>query len=270
MLKSIKSIIAIASGKGGVGKSTVTANLAVSLQLQGFKVGILDADIYGPSQAILFGIKAGTRPQILQEKYFVPIAAHNIKIMSLAFLLDENTPVIWRAPMANGALLQMLTQTNWGELDFLLIDLPPGTGDIALTLAQKAHLSGAIIITTPHKLALADAKKALEMFVKTKIPIIGIIENMAAHICPNCAHIAPIFAAGGGGQMADFYDVPLLGSLPLLEQFSLDAENGTPSVATNVPNIGSKIYGELATKVSAFAAKITPNTSKNHIPALNL
>jgi len=273
MLKSINNIIAIASGKGGVGKSTVSANLACALQLQGNKVGILDADIYGPSQAALFGIEQNVRPQTAHNKYFVPIKAHNISLMSMAFLLDEKTPVIWRAPMANGALLQMLNQTMWGDLDYLLIDLPPGTGDIALTLAQKANLTGAIIITTPQKLSILDAQKALEMFIKTKTPILGVVENMASHICPNCEHVAPIFASGGGQKMADLYNVPMLGSLPLLSQFNIDADVGTPSVVANSNNIASKIYLELATKIDAINAKLKQNSSNKtnkHISVLNL
>jgi len=269
MDKSIKSIIAIASGKGGVGKSTVTSNLACCLQLQGFKVGILDADIYGPSQALLFGINHNSYPQNSNQNYFVPIVSHNIKIMSLAFLLTENTPVIWRAPMATRALLQMLKQTNWGELDFLLIDLPPGTGDIALTLAQKANLTGAIIITTSHKLALLDAQKALEMFVKTKVPIIGIIENMSAHICQKCELLSPIFSSEGGQKMANLYQTPLLGNLPLLEQFSIDAELGIPTVLKDQTNLGSKIYLEISSKVSEISTKNWSNLS-NNIPLINL
>jgi len=272
MIKSINNIIAVASGKGGVGKSTVSANLACSLYLQGFKVGILDADVYGPSQAALFGIKEGVRPNTSNNKYFVPIVAHNINLMSMAFLLDENTPVIWRAPMANGALLQMLNQTMWGNLDYLIIDLPPGTGDIVLTLAQKANLTGAIIVTTPQKLSILDAQKALEMFIKTNVPIMGIIENMASHICPKCEHISSIFADGGGQNLANLYNTPLLGSIPLLANFNIDVECGIPSVLSNSQNIGSKIYAEITSKISKISAKIkqhAKNTNKQ-IPITNL
>jgi len=268
MLKSINNIIVIASGKGGVGKSTVTANLAATISAQGLKVGILDADIYGPSQGALFGINEGTRPEIAHQKYLVPITVHNISLMSIAFLLDENTPVIWRAPMANSALMQMMTQTLWGELDYLFIDMPPGTGDIALTIAQKVPQAQAIITTTPQKLSTLDAQKTLEMFVKVKIPILGVIENMATHMCPNCSHISPIFANNGGLELAQKYDVPLLGSLPIAEEFGIDAENGIPSVLSHPEHQGSKIY----TTISQQIMQQTNNNNKktSNISLLNL
>jgi ATP-binding protein involved in chromosome partitioning len=196
-LANVKNIVAVASGKGGVGKSTTAANLALALSREGARVGILDADIYGPSQGVMFGIPEGTRPKIKEQKWFVPIEAHGIEVMSMAFLTDDNTPMVWRGPMVSGALLQLVTQTAWNDLDYLVIDMPPGTGDIQLTLAQKVPVAGAVIVTTPQDLALLDAKKGVEMFRKVNIPVLGVVENMAVHICSNCGHAEHLFGEGG-------------------------------------------------------------------------
>ena len=215
MLSQVKKIVAIASGKGGVGKSTTAVNLAVGLQQQGLRIGLLDADIYGPSIAMMLGVPENTRPQAIDEKYFRPIEAHGLFTMSMAYLVTENTPMAWRGPMAAGALQQLLENTAWGELDVLVVDMPPGTGDIQLTLSQKARLAGAVIVTTPQDIALLDAQKGIEMFLKVNVPVLGIIENMAIHLCSQCGHEDPIFGSGGGSMIARDYDTQLLGSLPL-------------------------------------------------------
>ncbi|MDB3923188.1 Mrp/NBP35 family ATP-binding protein, partial [Luminiphilus sp.] len=228
MQTQVKHIVAIASGKGGVGKSTVTMNLAFALQRQGLSVGLLDADIYGPSQRRMLGVDAEIMPEQEGEKWLHPVPVGGIKAMSMAFLTDETTAMVWRGPMASGALVQMLEQTLWGELDILLVDMPPGTGDIQLTLAQKATLAGAVIVTTPQDIALIDAKKGIEMFRKVDIPVLGIIENMATHVCTQCGHEEPIFGSGGGEQMADQYGVGVLASLPLSKIVRETADAGVP------------------------------------------
>src|SRR5471032_1309684 len=214
-LANVKNIVAVASGKGGVGKSTTAANLALALSREGARVGILDADSYGPSQGVMFGIAEGTRAKINDQKWFVPIEAHGIEVMSMAFITDDNTPMVWRGPMVSGALLPLITQTAWNDLDYLVIDMPPGTGDIQLTLAQKVPVAGAVIVTTPQDLALLDAKKGVEMFRKVNIPVLGVVENMAVHICSNCGHAEHLFGEGGGEKLATQYGVELLASLPL-------------------------------------------------------
>jgi len=192
-LEGVKNIIAVASGKGGVGKSTTTVNLALAMAKLGHKVGILDADIYGPSQGLLLGFDAQTRPQVRDEKYFVPPVAHGIKVMSMAFLTTSETPMAWRGPMATGALMQILTQTDWQELDYLFVDMPPGTGDIQLTMSQKVPVTGSVIVTTPQDIALLDSRRGIEMFRKVNIPVLGVVENMSTHICSNCGHAEAIF-----------------------------------------------------------------------------
>lgn len=224
--------VAVASGKGGVGKSTVSTNLAVALTQLGWRVGLLDADIYGPSQRQLLGVAEGTRPVTEGGNRFVPITAHGVASMSMAYLTTLQTPMAWRGPMASGALLQMLEQTHWGDLDVLLIDMPPGTGDIQLTLGQKIALSGAVIVTTPQDMALLDARKGIELFAKIKVPILGIIENMAWHVCGACGHEEPIFGAGGGHRLEQEYHVPLLAQLPLSGQLRELADTGQPIVTT--------------------------------------
>ena len=215
-MNQIKHIVAIASGKGGVGKSTTSVNLALALKARGLSVGLLDADIYGPSQQLMLGISADVRPEQKDGQWLWPVDAHGLKTMSMGYLVTERTPMVWRGPMAGGALTQMLEQTIWGELDYLIIDMPPGTGDIQLTLSQKAKVAGAVIVTTPQDIALLDAQKGIEMFRKVNVPVLGIIENMAVHICSQCGHAEHIFGEDGGVRIAEEYKVPLLASLPPL------------------------------------------------------
>ncbi len=250
-LANVKNIIAVASGKGGVGKSTTAANLALALAREGARVGILDADIYGPSQGIMFGIAEGTRPVIKDQKWFVPITAHGVQVMSMAFLTDDNTPVVWRGPMVSGALIQLITQTAWDNLDYLVIDMPPGTGDIHLTLAQKVPVAGSVIVTTPQDLALLDARKGVEMFRKVNIPVLGVVENMAVHICSNCGHAEHLFGEGGGEKLAAQYGVDLLASLPLSMAIRLQADDGKPTTVADPESQIAMIYQEMARCVGA-------------------
>jgi ATP-binding protein involved in chromosome partitioning len=254
-LANVKNVIAVASGKGGVGKSTTAANLALALMREGAKVGILDADIYGPSQGIMFGIAEGTRPEIKDQKWFVPLKAHGIEVMSMAFLTDENTPVVWRGPMVSGALIQLITQTAWNDLDYLVVDMPPGTGDIQLTLAQKVPVSGAVIVTTPQDLALLDAKKGVEMFRKVNIPVLGVVENMAVHICSNCGHAEHLFGEGGGEKLAAQFDVDLLASLPLSMAIRMQSDGGKPTTIADPESQIAMIYQEIARNVGARIAQ---------------
>lgn len=253
-LTGVKHIIAVASGKGGVGKSTTAANLALALAQEGAQVGLLDADIYGPSQGIMFGLSGKQRPEVRDGKFFVPLKAHGVSLMSMAFLADENTPVVWRGPMVSGALLQLLTQTAWDALDYLVVDMPPGTGDIQLTLAQKVPVSGAVIVTTPQDLALLDAKKGVEMFRKVNIPVLGVVENMATHQCSRCGHIEPIFGEGGGERLAAQYGVNLLASLPLAMSIREQADGGRPTVIAEPDSEIARIYQQMARCVSARLA----------------
>lgn len=253
-MNDVKHIIAVASGKGGVGKSTTSVNLALALAQQGKKVGILDADIYGPSLPMMLGAAEGTRPQVVDQKFFVPVEAHGLMSMSMGYLATEQTPMVWRGPMASGALLQILTQTLWGELDYLVVDMPPGTGDIQLTLAQKAQLSGAVIVTTPQEIALLDARKAIEMFRKVNIPVLGIVENMAVHSCSQCGHQEPIFGEGGGQKVAAEYDTEVLGALPLSLDIREQADAGRPPVVSEPEGIAAKAYGDIARKLMAQLA----------------
>lgn len=232
-LAQVKNIVAVASGKGGVGKSTTSVNLAVSLARDGAKVGLLDADIYGPSQGLMLGVAEGTRPETIDNKWFVPIEAHGVKSMSMAYLVTEDTPMVWRGPMVAGTLMQLLNQTQWGELDYLLIDMPPGTGDVQLTLSQKYPVSGAVIVTTPQDIALADAKKGVEMFRKVNIPVLGMIENMSMHICSQCGHAEHIFGTDGADRLATTYQTTVLGSLPLATWIREQSDAGTPVVAAD-------------------------------------
>lgn len=229
--KPAKHIVAIASGKGGVGKSTTAVNIALGLQAKGFRVGVLDADIYGPSLQMLLGLAEEVRPEIIPNQGFKPVLAHGLQTMSMAYLVTEKTPMVWRGPMAGGALIQLLEQTHWQELDYLIVDMPPGTGDIQLTLSQKVRLSGAVIVSTPQDLALLDAKKGIAMFDKVNVPILGLVQNMATHICGQCGHEEPIFGDDGTAKLADEMGVELLGSLPLAMPIRAAGDKGLPVLA---------------------------------------
>lgn len=252
LLPNVKNVIAVASGKGGVGKSTTSVNLALALAAEGATVGLLDADIYGPSQPQMLGISG--RPDSADGKSIEPMRAHGIQAMSIGFLVDTDTPMVWRGPMVTGALEQLLRDTRWQDLDYLVIDLPPGTGDIQLTLAQKIPVTGAIIVTTPQDIALLDARKGLKMFEKVGIPILGIVENMSTHICSNCGHEEHIFGAGGGAIMAQDYNVDLLGSLPLDMQIRMQADGGQPTVVASPDSAAALTYKEIARKAAAKIA----------------
>ncbi|WP_304439083.1 iron-sulfur cluster carrier protein ApbC [Microbulbifer sp. Q7] len=255
-LRAVKNIIAVASGKGGVGKSTTAVNLALALAAEGASVGLLDADIYGPSLPTMLGTE-GLRPEVQGGKFFVPVPAQGLQTMSLGYLLTESTPAVWRGPMASGALNQMLTQTLWGqgsedgELDYLVVDMPPGTGDIQLTLAQKVTLSGAVIVTTPQDLALVDAIKGVEMFRKVSVPVLGIVENMALHTCSQCGHREPIFGTGGGEKIARDYQTRVLGQLPLAMSIREQVDSGRPTVKQDPQGEVAGLYKAIARKAAA-------------------
>ena len=248
-MDNIRNVIAVASGKGGVGKSTTSVNLALALSAEGASVGILDADIYGPSQPRMLGLSG--QPDSVDGKSLEPMENYGVQSMSIGYLIDEGTPMIWRGPMVTGALEQLLNDTRWRDLDYLIIDLPPGTGDIQLTLTQKVPVSGALIVTTPQDIALLDARKGLKMFEKVKVPVLGIIENMSVHICSQCGHEEPIFGSGGGASMATDAEVPLLGQLPLEMDIRLQADNGKPTVVSDPDSRTSAIYREIARKTAA-------------------
>lgn len=250
-MEGVKHIVAVASGKGGVGKSTVTVNLALALSAQGYRVGVLDADIYGPSQAQMLGVKEGTRPQAAGEDTFLPLDAHGIKAMSMAFLVNTKEPMVWRGPMVVGAFQQLLNQTQWGELDFLLIDMPPGTGDIQLTLSQRVPVAGAVIVTTPQDIALLDARKGIEMFRKVNVPVVGIVENMSVYHCEKCGHEATIFGTGGGDRIAAEYDTQVLGRLPLSLSIRELADSGHPSVVSEPDSPASQAFAQIAQQMAS-------------------
>jgi len=251
---TVKNIIAVSSGKGGVGKSTTAANLALALAAEGARVGVLDADIYGPSQSLMLGVAPGTRPEVQQEKYFVPVPALGLQCMSMGFLATEQTPMVWRGPMASGALQQLLKQTVWDDLDYLIVDMPPGTGDIQLTLSQQVPVAGAIVVTTPQDIALLDARKGVEMFRKVHVPVLGVVENMATHICSNCGHEEHIFGSGGGERMAREYGVAVLGSLPLSLAIREQADNGKPTVVAAPDSEIAATYRQIARRAAAALA----------------
>src|SRR6187399_1847749 len=253
LIPGVKNIIAVASGKGGVGKSTTAVNLALALAAEGVSVGMLDADIYGPSQPTMLGITG--RPETKDGKRLEPMQGHGIQAMSIGFLIDVETPMVWRGPMVTQALEQLLNETNWRDVDYLVVDLPPGTGDIQLTLAQRVPVTGAVIVTTPQDIALIDARKGLKMFEKVNIPILGIVENMAVHICSNCGHAEHIFGEGGGTRMSQDYDVELLGSLPLDIRIREQADAGKPTVVADPDGAVSQIYRAIARKIAARIAK---------------
>jgi len=249
-MKNVRNIIAVASGKGGVGKSTVAVNLALGLSAEGAKVGILDADIYGPSQPRMLGVQA-TKPESPDGKSLDPVNSYHLQAMSIGFLIDEETPMIWRGPMVTQALEQLLNDTNWNDLDYLVVDLPPGTGDTQLTLAQKIPVSGAVIVTTPQDIALLDARKGLKMFEKVQVPVLGVVENMSIHICSKCGHEDHIFGQGGGQSLSEQYDVDFLGSLPLDGQIRADADGGKPSVVADPDSRIAGMYRDIARRVAA-------------------
>jgi ATP-binding protein involved in chromosome partitioning len=253
LVPGIKNIIAVASGKGGVGKSTTAVNLALALAAEGASVGMLDADIYGPSQPIMLGVRG--RPESRDGKSLEPMEGHGIQAMSIGFLIDPDTPMVWRGPMVTQALEQLLNETKWREIDYLMVDLPPGTGDIQLTLAQRVPVTGAIIVTTPQDIALIDARKGLKMFEKVGVPILGIVENMSTHICSKCGHEEHIFGAGGGERMGKDCDVELLGALPLDIAIREQADSGKPTLVSDPDGRISQIYKQIARRVAVKIAE---------------
>ncbi|RYF30010.1 MAG: iron-sulfur cluster carrier protein ApbC, partial [Comamonadaceae bacterium] len=253
LLPGVKNIVAVASGKGGVGKSTTAANLALALSAEGASVGILDADIYGPSQPMMLGIEG--KPSSADGKTMEPMQGHGVQVMSIGFLVDGDQAMIWRGPMATQALEQLLRQTHWKDLDYLIVDMPPGTGDIQLTLSQRVPLTGAVIVTTPQDIALLDAKKGIKMFEKVGVPILGIVENMAVHICSNCGHVEHIFGADGGRRMADEYGMDYLGALPLAMQIREQADSGQPTVVADPDGEVAGIYKAIARRVAVSIAE---------------
>lgn len=255
-LENVKHILCVASGKGGVGKSTTAVNLAVALSKLGATVGLLDADIYGPSLPLMLGVEPGTRPEIKEQKFMVPIQAHGIQCNSMGFLIDENTAMVWRAPMIISAFNQILTDTAWSELDYLIVDMPPGTGDIQLSLAQSVSVSGAVIITTPQDVALLDARKGIEMFNKVGVPILGIVENMSTHVCSQCGHEEPIFGTGGGNRLASEYGVTVIGRLPLELAIRESTDSGDPVVASKPNHPATASYLGLANNVRKKLAEV--------------
>jgi ATP-binding protein involved in chromosome partitioning len=266
ILPGVKNTIAVASGKGGVGKSTVAVNLAVSLALDGAKVGLIDADIYGPSIPLMMGLNE--RPQMENQK-LIPLEAHGVKVMSIGFLVDPMQAVIWRGPMVSGALKQFMSDVNWGELDYLVFDLPPGTGDIHLTLVQTIPLSGAVIVTTPQDISLADARKAYKMFEKVNVSVLGIIENMSYHICGNCGHREEIFANGGGEKASGELGVPFLGSIPIYTPIRIGGDRGTPIVVMEPKAEQSKLIRQISKNMAAqvsiaqYSANMKPEIEIN-------
>ena len=259
LLAKVANIVAVASGKGGVGKSTTTVNLALAMAALGARVGIVDADIYGPSQPQMLGV-GSQRPEVREQKMMLPIEAHGVKSMSMGYLVNERTPMVWRGPMASGALQQLLFQTDWQDLDYLFVDMPPGTGDIQLTLSQQVPVSAAVIVTTPQDIALLDAKKAIEMFTKVNVPISGIVENMAVHQCSQCGHSEHIFGEGGGERIAQDYGVPLLGALPLALSIREQADSGQPTVV-------SEPEGDVTEQYKAIARRIAVGLWQQHLQA---
>jgi len=252
IMPNVKNIIAVASGKGGVGKSTTAVNLALALAAEGASVGLLDADIYGPSQPMMMGISA--RPESLDGKTMEPLQNYGVQVSSIGFMIDPDSPMVWRGPMVTQALQQLLEQTNWRDLDYLIVDMPPGTGDIQLTLSQKVPVTGAVIVTTPQDIALLDARKGLKMFEKVGIPILGIVENMSTHICSNCGHAEAIFGAGGGEKMCSEYGVDFLGGLPLTMAIREQADSGKPTVVADPDGQIAQIYKQIARKVAIKVA----------------
>ncbi|MDX1460359.1 MAG: iron-sulfur cluster carrier protein ApbC [Xanthomonadales bacterium] len=263
-LEQIRNVIAVASGKGGVGKSTTAVNLALALAREGARVGILDADIYGPSIPRMLGVSG--RPET-DGKRIEPKQAHGLQVMSIGFLVEEETPMIWRGPMVTSALQQLLGETNWNDLDYLVVDLPPGTGDIQLTLAQKVPVAGAVIVTTPQDIALLDARKAFQMFRKVGVPVLGVVENMSTHVCSQCGHEEAIFGEGGGQAMAGDYDIPLLGQLPLAREIRASLDSGQPTVVSAPGTDIADSYVEFARR-TAGALSQKPRNLKAGLPGI--
>ena len=252
-LPNVRNIIAVASGKGGVGKSTVAVNLALALAAEGASTGLLDADIYGPSQPQMLGL-AGNAPTSDDGQTMNPLEAHGVQVMSIGFLVDADQPMIWRGPMVTSALNQLLHQTNWRDLDYLIVDMPPGTGDIQLSLSQQVPVSGAVIVTTPQNIATLDARKGLAMFRKVSVPVLGIIENMSTHVCSQCGHEEPVFGTGGGERMAEDFDVELLGQLPLDARIREQTDSGEPTVASEPDSAAGTSYRNAAIRMAAVQA----------------
>ncbi len=261
LMPNVKNIIAVASGKGGVGKSTTAVNLALALSAEGASVGLLDADIYGPSQPMMLGINE--QPKTTDGKTMEPLENHGLQVSSIGFMIDPDEPMVWRGPMVVQALTQLLEQTNWRDLDYLIVDMPPGTGDIQLTLSQKVPVTGAVIVTTPQDIALLDARKGLKMFEKVGIPILGIVENMSTHVCTNCGHTEEIFGSGGGQKMCGEYGVDFLGALPLTMAIRQQTDSGSPTVVSEPDGPVAAIYKEIARKIAVkVAEKAKDLTSK--------
>lgn len=263
----VKKIIAVASGKGGVGKSTTAVNLALALLAEGHKVGVLDADIYGPSLPTMLGVPDDQRPEVIDGKRFAPIEAHGLQTLSMGNLTTDDTPMVWRGPMASSALQQIIGQTLWHDLDILIVDMPPGTGDIQLTLSQRVPLDGAIIVTTPQDIALMDAVKGVEMFNKVRVPVLGIVENMAMHICSECGHKEHIFGTGGGEMMAEKYQVDVLGSLPLDIRIRQDLDDGIPTLIKAPDGEVAALYRDIAKKA---VAKISEESDTLKMPEIKI
>jgi ATP-binding protein involved in chromosome partitioning len=253
LLPNVKNIVAVASGKGGVGKSTTAVNLALALAAEGASVGLLDADIYGPSQPMMMGIEG--RPESPDGKTMQPMENYGVQVMSIGFLVEADNPMIWRGPMATQALEQLLRQTNWGDLDYLIVDMPPGTGDIQLTLSQRVPLTGAVIVTTPQDIALIDARRGIKMFEKVGVPILGIVENMAVHVCSNCGHVEHIFGADGGKKMAAEFGMDYLGALPLALSIREQADSGRPTVVSEPDGETAGLYKAIARQLAATIAQ---------------
>ncbi len=260
LVKGVKNIICVASGKGGVGKSTTSVNIAIALAQEGANVGLLDADIYGPSQSHMLGL-GNKKPSMLNGNTIVPLEAHGVKCISMGSLVNENTPMIWRGPMVSGALQQLLNHTQWKDIDYLIVDMPPGTGDIQLTLSQSVPITGAIVVTTPQDIALLDAKKAIEMFRKVNVPVLGVVENMALHTCSNCGHQEAIFGENGGEKLSQEFNVALIGRLPLELAIRLQTDSGKPTVAVSPDSKTSLIYREIAQRIAVDVWEHAVNSS---------
>ncbi len=263
----IKNIIAVASGKGGVGKSSTSVNVALALKALGAKVGLLDADIYGPNLALMLGVPADVRPQVEAQKYLLPLQAQGIQSMSMSYVTTADTPLVWRGPKASGAFTQLLGTTLWHELDYLLIDMPPGTGDIQLTLGQTVPVNGVLIVTTPQNMATQDAQKGIAMFRKVSVPVLGVIENMSTHICSNCGHEEAIFGEGGGSLLSQKFEVPFLGAVPLDARIREDCDNGMPTVASAPESDIARRYLEIAL---CLGANLVKNSETLTNPAIKL